>query len=676
MADFRRWILALAVLALCAGLASAQTGGTGGLAFTCSANTSNIPTLRSEGLTEQIGDIVITCLGGNPTDGAAGQKVNITVAMQGNDPITTRLENAGGVSDALLMIDEPTTGCPPNATTTPTAACAGTGPIADFGSNANLIACPNPTTGGCSAYGYHVFGGDGNVYVIQTAATVGTAIAGDPSVIPAGTTQAPNVYQGVVNGTQVTFFGVPIIAPGSNGERVYRITNIRITPAATGSVSAFVVSSNPAALPISQGNPIVGFVSPSLTTAATPITNLPQCVNQTLTFVGLLSFKEAGTFASAFKTRSDPNVAGQSATSPGITTGQGQLPLQDVPGTIYNSESGFTPGAITGLTQATGNTIGLADFGTRFHAIFSSLPAGATLYVSLHSVALNGLGNAPVGDSATTGSYALMVTSDTAAEGSFTTPGLTSVTPSGGTAIELVPINSTASPTSGAATWEVVTTNPTQIDTYNFAVYISYTATPGSNLPTAGVPGLAALGYAPSSTADPTSTNIPRFGPDGTPTSVVQINPCQTVLLFPYVTDLSGFNTGIAISNTSTDPFNTIPQAGTCTVKWYGNISVSDTVSPNPIGLSSSSKNPIWAFDIDTYAPGFEGYLIALCHFQYAHGLAFITDLGTRNVATTYLALVIPDPSLNANTRPPAPFPCIPGSANCGGTTNGEQLGN
>jgi len=100
MADFRRWIIALAVLALFAGLASAQTGGTGGATLSCNANTSNTPTLRQEGITEQIGDIVVTCTGGSVVDGAAAPQVNITVAL--TSQITTRLVGpATQVSQAL-----------------------------------------------------------------------------------------------------------------------------------------------------------------------------------------------------------------------------------------------------------------------------------------------------------------------------------------------------------------------------------------------------------------------------------------------------------------------------------------------------------------------------------------------------------------------------------------------
>jgi hypothetical protein len=43
-------------------------------------------------------------------------------------------------------------------------------------------------------------------------------------------------------------------------------------------------------------------------------------------------------------------------------------------------------------------------------------------------------------------------------------------------------------------------------------------------------------------------------------------------------------------------------------------------------------------------APEFQGYIIAVCEFQYAHGFAFITDGfgGIPALAQGYLALVIP----------------------------------
>ena len=103
MADLRRWIIALAVLVVFSGLASAQISGGGGTQLICSVNTSATPTLRSEGITEEVGDIVITCTGGTPlAPGASIPLVNITVSL--TSQVTSRLVASGGVSEALLML--------------------------------------------------------------------------------------------------------------------------------------------------------------------------------------------------------------------------------------------------------------------------------------------------------------------------------------------------------------------------------------------------------------------------------------------------------------------------------------------------------------------------------------------------------------------------------------------
>jgi len=642
MADFRRWIIALAVLALFAGLASAQTGGGGGGTLTCSANTSNTPTLRQEGITEQIGDIVITCTGGNVTDGALAPQVNITVAL--TSQITTRLVNRNAVSEAILMIDEPTTQNAVGA------------PVTNYGSNAPFIACPNPNpsglnSGGCQAWGYHVVGNGvapNNLYTIAYgAAPPATPLVGVPN-------NAPNMYQGVVNGSQITFFGIPIVAPGTNGARVYRITNIR-TNASTFSngaaVQAFIQTSNPSALPISNAQPIVGFVTQSLTTSAGGGFGFAQCVTTTLGAAGVLTFSEANNFGSAFKTRTDPNVVGQNGVP---THGQGSNLVQNIPGTIYASESGFTPGAVANLTtNGTANTIGLADFGTRFKAVFTNLPAGAKLYVTQNSVniALGVVSAATVGQS-----YATMVPSDSAAEGST----VTSTTSLGG--IPLVEID-TAGSTVATAVWEVMTTQPTSIDSYTFGAFVSYVANPGANSPAIGTASVN-LSYAPTSTiiSATASDPIPRFLDTSKAANAFSIAACQTVLLFPYLTNLAGFDTGVAISNTSTDPFGTVPQAGSCKLNWYGLASPAQTTTPVVATAS------MYANTVSTLAPAFQGYMIAQCAFQYAHGFAFVSDVGARNLAMGYLALVIPDPSLRAGVRPPSPFPTA-------AATSGEQLG-
>ena len=43
--------------------------------------------------------------------------------------------------------------------------------------------------------------------------------------------------------------------------------------------------------------------------------------------------------------------------------------------------------------------------------------------------------------------------------------------------------------------------------------------------------------------------------------------------------------------------------------------------------------------------------MFAVCNFQYAHGFAFISDVGARNLAMGYLAVVIDDPGLGSRTN-------------------------
>ena len=73
----------------------------------CTASVPATPTVRGEGLTQFIGDIVIRCTGGNPTP--SGQTIpaaSITIVL--NTTITSRLMGNSPVnSEALLLIDEP-----------------------------------------------------------------------------------------------------------------------------------------------------------------------------------------------------------------------------------------------------------------------------------------------------------------------------------------------------------------------------------------------------------------------------------------------------------------------------------------------------------------------------------------------------------------------------------------
>jgi hypothetical protein len=218
--NFRRWITALAVLALFAGFANAQilssTAGTG--PFQCTASVAVPPVLRAEGLTELVGDIVLTCTGGaTPTVGALLPTANVTVSFQSN--VTSRLLNynlstspssvtSPFTSEALLLIDEPGSGLQVAPPVVGGTAPVGVGPQAAQilctagGVPASIMGAGN---GGCPQY-VQQYGGD---YVMSSSPTTLTAPA--------------NVYAGIAVSNQVTFFGVPIMPPTSTGvSRVFR----------------------------------------------------------------------------------------------------------------------------------------------------------------------------------------------------------------------------------------------------------------------------------------------------------------------------------------------------------------------------------------------------------------------------------------------------------------------
>lgn len=117
--------------------------------------------------------------------------------------------------------------------------------------------------------------------------------------------------------------------------------------------------------------------------------------------------------------------------------------------------------------------------------------------------------------------------------------------------------------------------------------------------------------------------------------------PGTTNLLFSFVTNQAGFDTGFTIANTGADPFGTAGRTGTCTLNFYG----SDAAPPLPPPYTTPSIAPgaVVANIASTVAPGFQGYIVAVCDFDYAHGFALVTDgpIGLATVGSSYLATTI-----------------------------------
>jgi len=140
------------------------------------------------------------------------------------------------------------------------------------------------------------------------------------------------------------------------------------------------------------------------------------------------------------------------------------------------------------------------------------------------------------------------------------------------------------------------------------------------------------------------------------------VSDCVTNLLFPWVVyePTFGYDTGIALANTTKDPFvvgGAAAQTGSCAL--YGYPTTPSTLGSGPVALAaiayttpSVPSGATWANSLSNIAAfnaaDFTGYVIAVCNFQNGHGFAFISDnLGATNGITQgYVALIIPTPAL------------------------------
>jgi len=628
MADFRRSIIVLAALALLLGTISTVSAAP----MACIASGANPTQLRAEGLTEKTGDVLITCTGGIPTDPggvAPANPANVVptsnIQIFLNTSLTSRLLNATtNASEALLLVNEPQ---------------PATQKVCTVGA------------GDCNMYGQGA--------IVADPYNAGT-LAHD------GTGQAYNVFQGeqVTTGS-VTFNGVPIDAPGTQQTLIIRVVNIRANANGLGvtsvnappiSVTATIATSGTTTLTITNNaQQVVGQVQKGLVVTDSTATSWQQCIDEAFGLAGTITFNKG--FAASFKIR---NAATTAATP-------NALVAQDIPGNIYNSETDFydptvvAAGTKGGFPSAVTNA-GLADYGTRLRIIFAGVQAGVTIWVP-NNVAYSDLPTVPVTvvnqgtpTLSAVGSvpelYGQLVTSES---GSYTAATANSTTPAGYTSLTVTSSNT------AEAVYEVLAVR-TQNLLENLAIpfYISYTANPGANSPGLGTATVGGS-FAPISTdtnASATDT-IPRFADTSVAVNAFSIVKCATHLLFPFVTNQAGFDTGFAISNTSMDQYGTSTQTGTCTFNFFGTAAPAAVTTAAAVDPGTTYTNLT-----SVLAPGFQGYVIVDCQFQYAHGFAFITQIGTFLGTEGYLALVIPDPP-----RAALAFP------NAGGAVPGEQLG-
>jgi hypothetical protein len=579
MVSFRKAFLLMAILVTIAGLASAQQPAT------CTAYTSNVPTVRSEGIAEEVGQVVIECRGGtSKADGALLDTVNVQIFLNTN--VTSRRVSDSSVNplEALLLIDDPI-----QANTSAAKTCA---------ASLTSLGCPAYAGGGGSPAGYK------------------EAANGTPGL-------GVNVIQGrLISNNSIIWTGVPFDPPGTTPLRTLRLVNVRANANGLGlgstllpsAIQMFISVSGTAAPNLSNSQLVVAYIQRGLNfgsqdNGASYLQCEPSDGSSARSF--RLRFRER--FPTAFR-----NAPGY--TAPG-TVNQADLR------TIYNTEHMYANPSIDGVATS---AAGRATQPTRLMATFTGIPTNVLLRFPR---------------TVSSGGDTMEYVQCFDATGTNCSTALLS-----GTTIDITPTGGTAS-----IVFEMTASSATsQAD---LTVPVTLRWGPITN-GIAGPPGTGTVtvagSYAPLSATFTSSFTAPapRFVQDPADTVSFAINPCRTNLLFPYVTHqkaAGGFDTGLVIANTSADKFGTVPQSGACTLEYYG-ATAGTGAAP---GAVTTESIPAGAQLVGTLGLGgnyglpkaedFQGYIIARCNFQYAHGFAYIYRYtGTLFDGTMgYLALVL-----------------------------------
>jgi hypothetical protein len=599
MAAFRTRFLVLALVLAALGATSGVLNAQGfhpGVNASLSCNAFAVPAQsRAEGIAELLGDIVVQCrLADNNTTGFP-PSINANIAVTLNVNVTNNINFGAGsdVVDAVLIVNEVYDTSPITPTATPT-----------------LSAC-------CENTQKPMYGRRTSINTIQWSG----------AILP-----------------------VPEVNPNPN-TLVFRITNMRGNVSQLGiptgegafpsaQVTAFISVSSQTAVPVTNnvlniGIPLLGllttFRGPGFVDVTLPIVAL-QCVTQFLDSDNNIDANIPGgtDFPHTVPVLVPPNVATDDDGSFTIRLSEGYassfktLGVPTVTPASAQVEDGFP-------TPPSGVNGGGATQGTRFILRFFNVPNGARIATPARVLGTVSGGHQLV----------LVKVPGTDANGAGA-------------------LNATLAPSSevtitggfGFVVYEVVDSNPFVVENVVVPVFVAFRANTANDLPAVGTLQVSAS-FAPLSTITTSNRDAPepRFVDTGANRSIFTLARCVTNLLFPFVTNQGGFDSGIAISNTTRDDKGTVAQAGACTIYYFGSTTGGGAAPPQqtsnivPAGgqlvFTLSGGN---AAQTIAATPGFQGYMMALCQFQYAHGFAFITDGfgGVPTIAEGYLALVVP----------------------------------
>ena len=701
MADFRKLLYALPAVALIAcftGSASAQS-------LNCVTATANFETVRVEGWTELVGDILLACTNTNVAyagTNSAIQPADIAVQLPTN--ITSKILNPGAsqqVSEATLMIDDlknPATGA-----------------------NFPRLLCSDSAIGG----------------VLGTCAVTGN---GDATQTYNGTGGHPNMFvgrPGSYTPNTVVFSAVPLDPPASSLTRYIRITNIRAnaTTYSLGStITALISFQNTTAVLTNNITVNVGYVQRGLgSTVVTSDSTFLQCeyplspedketgavethgfcTNNAGTYVRACSLPSGETqmaikvsenIQTGFKPRNQSEMIDNSKSGLGLAYDNSGYPdnigadiaqdsVQSHPFTEggFSENSGTCFGALVNCSQTTNNAIpyfltlgstypngakgggaGTADWGTRLQMTVTSIPQGTV--VSFPTVVFLSYGGVTTG--------VMVMTNTTSANGKGaitpTTPASALTALKNGVGVPVVEGNTVnvpyfdlTGPGPQSVTYEVLYASSGAIETATIypIVYYPPSTLPSSlltNLPQANTYAtVTAATYAPyySSTGDQYSNppgqvdGTPRFTQStgaNSPYNLYVLSRCTCSLLFPWVVSDASYTTGIVVANTSKDPTNGLTppvlgytanqSQGTVQLYLFGTIGGKTAQTNSSIAATyPGTDTQALAGSYATFVvnTGFDGYAIAQANFQYCHGLAFLFNGGGGVPPVSYLGLVM-----------------------------------
>ncbi len=485
---------------------------------------------------------------------------------------------------------------------------------------------------------------------------------------PAPAVQAPcitavcnntdNIFQGRYESfNSLSWSNIPLNPPGPNAQRILRFKNIRVNTnslPATGSAIVFLSVTGATVGTFVNPQQTVASVRQGVTTGLRSATGAevtgPQafvtCTGNNVDLADgnagqysapggrsmLLTFAETTGSPNAFKKR----IASTTSGDPAALFSQNE-PLQNQP-----NESGFTNLAFPTTNGL--NRIGIADNGTILRAVFSNIPTNVRLFVTTRETAVG---------SSLNGNGVPTVTARLTANANLPfAPAPNVSTADGGLA--LVPAN-------GEVSWEILENDFLAVESVAFGVVVAFSGTPQ---PTAGtISVLGGLGPQGGNASATATDVVPRHVNTSTPVPAFVFNICRTTLLFQFLTNQAGFDTGVSVVNSSRDTLGTLPQTGRC----------SGTFFPTPFNATTQAQFPPlaspvlqggeqWTFTVSAARPNFQGYMMVNCEFQFAHGYAFVSDFGSTKLAQGYQALVVPDRARVADPMTTA------------GSGSGEQL--